>query len=326
MNNFEFAMPEKISEVFQYLNFKGSRIKAGGLDLLDLMKEGIISPSRLVNIRNLPQLKFINESEEGLSIGPAVTLSELANSAKIAESYRALAQAAHAIATPQLRNAATIAGNLCQRPRCWYFRKEEFPCLRKGGETCFAHDGEHKYHAIMGNEGDCIIVHPSGTAVSLMALDATLKIVSRKSERSVPIEQFFVTPEQDIQHENILRSDELIAEIAIPATNCSSFYYKQKERQTADWPLAEVAVALELTASKCTKAKVILGSAAPVPWRSTPAEQVLVGHAVTKELARKAADAAMSAAMPLEQSVYKVHIFKAVITRTICWAAGIEPM
>ncbi|MFQ5676494.1 MAG: FAD binding domain-containing protein, partial [bacterium] len=195
MNKFEYALPKKLDDAFAFNEGVASRFKAGGVDLLDLMKEGIIAPQRLININGLDELKFIkSDPDGGVRIGPNTTLAELAENESLRRHYRALAQSAESAATPQIRNVATLGGNLCQRPRCWYFRSKDFNCLRKGGETCFADEGENKYHAILGNQDGCVIVHPSATAVALMALNGKLRIASQKAERYIPIEDFFVAP------------------------------------------------------------------------------------------------------------------------------------
>lgn len=329
MNKFEYAVPLKIDEVFTFLKEPGSQIKAGGIDILDLMKEGLSQPQRLVNIHLLKELNFIkDDSWRGILIGPNVTLDELAVHEKLQGQFKALSQAALGAATPQIRNSATLGGNLCQRPRCWYFRSADFDCSRKGGKTCYAFDGENQYHAIFGNDEGCVIVHPSGTAVALMALDARLKIVSEKSEREIPISEFFVMPSKSMSNENILRPDELITEIIVPplSPGWTSYYYKQKEKQSFDNAIAEIAVVMHLDERKCTDARIVLGAAAPVPWRIQKTEAILKGNTITKELAQKAAEATMKDANPLSKNEYKVQVFKTVIARTICWAAGIDPL
>ncbi len=330
MNNFEFAIPTSIAEVFQYLNSEAAIIKAGGVDIIDLMKEELLAPKRLVNICSLPELLIIKEdAKRGLLLGPNVILADLASNQLVFNSYRALAQAAADVATPQIRNMATLGGNLCQRPRCWYFRNIQFPCSRKGGNTCYSLDGENQYHAIFGNSDGCAIVHPSGTAVALLALDARLQIENSKDlRRAVNIENFFITPAQDITRENILKQGELITEINIPLEmkKYKSYYFKQKEKQAFDWSIAEVAVALQLSGKRCQNARIVLGSAAPVPWRVKSAEDILKETTINKTSARQASEIAMQGAEPLELNRYKIQVFKAVIYRTICWTAGIDPL
>jgi xanthine dehydrogenase YagS FAD-binding subunit len=328
MRNFEYALPDKIKDAFEYLDEQGTQLKGGGIDLLDLLKEDLITPKRLVNLSRINELRKIKfESERGLIIGSGITLADLAKENKLEDSFKALAQAAGEAATPQIRNSATLGGNLCQRPRCWYFRSKDFFCSRKNGDTCFALDGENQYHAIFGNDDGCAIVHPSATAVALMALNARLKIVSQNDEKEIGTEEFFITPDEDITRENILQSNEIITEIIIPneMKQYKSFYIKQKEKQAFDWPIADVAVALKIEGNICNDARIVLGSAAPVPLRVKDAESVLVGSAITKELVRKAADKALERATPLSENGYKVKVFKAVIYRTICKAVGLDP-
>lgn len=328
MNKFEFAIPQKLDDAFSFLKTKNAFVKAGGIDLLDLMKEGITTPQRLVNIRDLEELKFIKPDNAGaLRMGPTVTLAELASHPVIQEKYRALAQAAGEAATPQVRNSATLAGNLCQRPHCWYFRSADFDCLRKGGDTCFAVDGENQYHAIFGNEDGCVIVHPSAVAVALSALQASLKITNGKHTREISMDEFFVRPAQDITKENNLQADEIITEIILPPITggVKSFYFKQKEKQAFDWPIADVAAVLTVKQGTCRDARIVLGAAAPVPWRIQKAEEVLKNKTITVKLAKEAARAALNDATPLSGNAYKVTVFKTMIYRTICWAAEIDP-
>jgi xanthine dehydrogenase YagS FAD-binding subunit len=329
MNNFEYAIPESVDKALEYLEAKNARLKAGGIDLLDQMKEGLISPKRLVNIREMVDLKFIKKAENGdIHIGPGMTLTELAESKELSGGFQLLAQAAGAVASPQVRNAATIGGNICQRPRCWYFRSADFHCARKGGDTCFALDGENQYHAILGNSDGCAIVHPSGSAVALSALDARIVINKGDSEKTVKIADFFISPAEDIERENILKSNELITAIIIPAMmkNYMSYYIKHKEKHTFDWPLADVAVCLQVEGGICKDARIILGAAAPVPWRSTEAEDELINNRLSKDSARKAAEMAIAKAEPLSLNAYKVPIFKTIVYRTICRAIGIDPI
>ncbi|RMF69889.1 MAG: xanthine dehydrogenase family protein subunit M [Calditrichaeota bacterium] len=328
MKPFEYAIPETLQETFDFLAAPQSELKAGGIDLIDLMKEGLAQPRRLVNIRGLQELHFVKgDAATGLRLGPNLTLAEVAGHAALRESYRALAQAADAAATPQIRHVATLGGNLCQRPRCWYFRSSAFPCARKGGDQCYAVDGENQYHAIFGNDSGCVIVHPSATAVALMALGARLKIASAKAERELAIDAFFVSPETDITRENVLKPEEVITEVMLPpaARGFTSFYFKQKEKQAFDWPIAEVAVALTLAGGVCKDAKVVLGAAAPIPWRVPRAEALLKNQPISVKLAKQAAQEALKDANPLSENAYKVPVFKAAIYRTICRAAGIDP-
>jgi xanthine dehydrogenase YagS FAD-binding subunit len=321
MNAFEWAEARSVDEVFT-LTVKGSVIKAGGVDLVDMMKEGITAPTRVINIRNIAGLDQIKEEGGVVKIGPLVTLSALSESPVIKGKLPALAQAAGDAATPQIRNMATVGGNLLQRPRCWYFRSNMFPCRKKGGEKCYAQEGENQYHAIYNN-GLCAIVHPSAVATPLIAMGATLEITSGKGKREISVEEFIVPPMVNLKAENTLGPDELITEIRIPApaAGTKTFYTKQGEKESFDWPIAEVAAVLQMDGTTCKKASVVLGAAAPTPLRSTQAESALRGQAVTPELARKAALAALKSATPMSQNGYKLKVFEAVIARTILGAA-----
>jgi xanthine dehydrogenase YagS FAD-binding subunit len=321
MNAFEWADARSMDEVFT-LTIKGSAIKAGGVDLVDLMKEGIATPTRVINIRNLPGLDKVTWDVGGARIGPLVTLAALSEDKILNEKYPALAQAAGHAATPQIRNMATIGGNLLQRPRCWYFRSNMFPCRKKGGEKCFAQEGENQYHAIYNN-GLCAIVHPSALATPLIAMGAKVEITSSKGKREVLLEEFIVPPMVNLKAENTLGADELITDIRIPALApaTKSCYVKQGEKETFDWPIAEVAAVLEMDGNTCRKASIVLGAAAPIPHRAPEAEAALKGQAVTAEVARKAAQAALKSATPMSQNGYKLKVFEAIIVRAILGAA-----
>jgi len=298
--------------------------KAGGVDLLDLMKDGILAPTKLVSLRALPGLDQIKEDAKvGLRIGPLVTLAQLDTHPIVRKNYRAVADAAGHSATPQIRNAATIGGNLLQRPRCWYFRNEQFVCLKKGGDVCFAHEGEHQYHAIFDNAA-CMIVHPSTAATALVAFGARLELTGPKGAREVALEEFLVSSAKEAARENSLQANELITEIRLPAVSAEtrSAHIKQGEKESFDWPIADVAVVLEQTGGRCTRASIVLGAAASVPLRAKEAEAVLTGKATNEETARAAAKAAVHGATPLEKNRYKVPIFEAVVRRAILLAAN----
>ena len=322
MNRFEWVNATTVDQALAGVT-DGSSFKAGGVDLVDLMKDGIASPTRLVNIRNISGLDKIGEDGEGLRIGPLATLTEIEQHPVIQKKYPALSQAASRVATPQIRNMATIGGNLVQRPRCWYFRSEDFHCRKKGGTHCFAQDGENDYHAIFDNRV-CAIIHPSGMAVPLVALDGRVEITTKKGKREVFLEQFFTSPVDNVRRENILEPGELITAILVPATSARMAYYKQGEKESFDWPIADVAVALTMQGSRCNKASIVLGGAAPYPYRAKAAEAKLNNSEITEDSARAAAEAAMANATPLANNAYKIPIFEAIIRRTILRAAGMN--
>ena len=321
---FEWSDARSIDDAVGQLRGKAV-VKAGGVDLMDRLKEGLDSPSRLVNIRTIPGLDYVREDTGGLRIGPLTTLATIAEHPAIRKRYVALADACLRAATPQIRNMATVGGNLLQRPRCWYFRSDQFHCLRKGGERCFAQDGENEYHAIFDNSV-CAIVHPSAAACALTALGARLEIRGKNGTREAPLDGFFLKPEQDVTREHSLKDDELLTEIRIPALAAGAWtaYTKIGQKESFDWPLAEVAVVLEQSGGTVKRASIVLGAAAPVPWRSLAAEKALAGKAVNDQSARAAAKAAVDGATPLSQNAYKVPIFEAVVRRTILAAAGQE--
>ncbi len=297
-----------------------SVIKSGGIDVMDLMKEGLITPEKVVNVANISGLDEIEYgAKSGLRIGANVKLSAIEKDANIKTNYLALHLSVAKAATPQLRNMSTIAGNLAQRTRCWYFRSIEHHCLRKGGDTCFAQNGENDYHAIMNN-GTCASVYASSVATALMAFDAILEIVSENgTKKAVPMEEFFVTPYEDIKKENALKAGDIIMAVILPPVNdkIKSYYIKQGARQSYDWALADVAVVVEMAGKRCKNAKVALGAASPVPIRSKEAEAILVDSGVSESSAKAAAEAAMEKATPLEKNAYKVPIFKTIVNRAI---------
>jgi xanthine dehydrogenase YagS FAD-binding subunit len=322
MNKFTFVECTTISETLDQMH-GGAVVKAGGIDLLDLMKDGIVSPSTLVNIRQVKELRGITVSDQGLTLGPLTTLSELAVHPVIREKYTALSDAAGHAATPQVRNMATVGGNIMQRQRCWYFRSAEFPCLRKGGDECYAQKGENQYHAIMDNQV-CAMVHPSSTAVPLTAFNAQVELTSKKGKRTVKLNEFYVKPEQSLTEETVVKPGELITGIFIPATasGTKSAYQKYGEKESFDWPLVDAGVVLVMDGSTCRNASIVLGVAAPTPIHAIAAEEALKGKTIDEALARAAGKAAMADASPLEKNGYKVQLFQTIIYRTILLASG----
>lgn len=315
MKSFEWTNASSIDEA-QSLHEKGSCIKAGGIDLLDLMKEHLIEPTRLVNIRNIKGLDKIEEKDGGLVIGPLATLAQIADHPVVKAKFTALAEACGHAATPQIRNMATIGGNLLQRPRCWYFRSESFHCRKKGGEICYAQAGENQYHAIFNNKL-CAIVHPSSAACALVALGATIMVKGEKQPQEVKLEDFFILPSDDLHRENKIADGELITEIRIAAPKGKSFYIKQGEKESFDWPIAEVAAVIEKDGETIKSASIVLGAAAPIPHRAKETEEALIGKKFDDATLMEAAKAAMKKATPLEMNQYKLDLFPVVIARTI---------
>lgn len=324
MNRFSFVDCTSVEDALGHLG-SGTEIKAGGIDILDRLKEGLDQPQKIVNIRNVHGLSGIDTSN-GLRIGPLVTLAELSQNGTVKQDYSAVAHAAGHAATPQIRNMATVGGNLLQRPRCWYFRHIEFPCRRKGGEICFAQDGENQYHAIFDNH-TCAIVAPSTVAVPLIALDAELELTSSEGKRTVALEKFYLTPEQNVTREHSLRPGELLTAILVPAParGTKSAYQKYAEKDSHDWPIADAAVVLQMDGNTVRKSSIVLGAAAPTPMRAAKAEALLNGNTLNETLARQAAKAAMESATPLAHNGYKVTLFETAIYRTVLFAGGMMP-
>jgi xanthine dehydrogenase YagS FAD-binding subunit len=318
MNSFEWVNASSVEEAIS-LTVKGAALKAGGVDLLDMMKEHLAEPRRLVNIRDIKDLDYIKDDPAGgAKIGPMVTIATLADDKTINARYPLLAEAALRIATPQIRNMATLGGNLLQRPRCWYFRNELTHCRKKGGEKCYAQEGENQYHAIFNN-GLCAIVHPSGAATALMAYGAKIEITGKDGKREVALEEFFQPPMVDLHRENTLNPGEVLTEIRIPApaAGSKSHYIKQGEKESFDWPLAEIACVIERDGETCKKASIVLGAAAPTPYRAAETEKMLAGKKIDEKTAREAARATLKNATPLALNGYKVQLFENLMTRAI---------
>lgn len=325
MDRFSFVDCTTVDDALGHLG-AGTEVKAGGIDILDRLKEALDRPDKLVNIRNISGLRGIQELPDRVRIGPLATLTEVSENETIKRNYTALAHATAHAATPQIRNVATIGGNLLQRPRCWYFRHAEFPCRRKGGETCFAQDGENQYHAIFDNH-ICAIVAPSSAAVPLIAFSAEIELTSKEGKRLVPLEKFYLTPEQNVTREHSLRPGELLTAVVIPATSggMKSAYQKYGEKDSHDWPIADAAVSLVMDGNTVRKASVVLGAAAPTPMRATSAEAALNGKVLNEQVAREAGKAAMQGATPLAHNAYKVDLFETAIYRTVLYAGGLMP-
>jgi len=334
MNKFSWYEAKSVEDALQQVNStvseqlyehsdKASVFKSGGVDVFDLVKEGLLKPQKIINIRNIPGLDKIGyDPKKGLSIGSNVTLAEIASNQDIKTHYLALHQAVNHAATPQLRNMSTLGGNIAQRNRCWYFRSADHDCFRKGGDRCFARHsetGENENHAIIDN-GSCVSIHASSIATALMAFNASVIIVNDEGEKKeVRMDDFFVTAGTDISMENVLQAKEIITEIILPAPskNTKSAYIKQVARESYDWSLGDVAVVLEVSGNTCRTASIVLGAAAPVPYRSIEAQQAIKKKTINNENALAAAEAAMSKARPLAKNGYKVPLFITTIKQAI---------
>ncbi|HUK65839.1 MAG TPA: FAD binding domain-containing protein [Anaeromyxobacteraceae bacterium] len=321
MASFEWLDPESVAEALKEIG-PSALPKAGGIDLMDRLKEGLEAPTRIVNLRRIRGLDHVRDTGAQMEIGALVTLAHLAADPVVRSRLPALAEAALRAATPNVRNVATVGGNLLQRPRCWYFRREAFPCLRKGGDTCFAQDGRNAYHAVFENDV-CAVVHPSDTAVALVAYGARAAVAGQDGTREVLLEELFVPTHEDVTREHRLGEDELLVALHVPAPgeHARSAYLKLGERDSADWPLASAAVVLEVAGDVCRRASVVLGAAAAVPWRAREAEAVLMGGRFDTGRVADAAAAAVKGATPLRENGYKVKLLE-VITRRALLAAG----
>ena len=295
----------------------------GGQDLLARMKDYVTQPDRIVNIKGALEAT-VTPVNGGLRIGAAMKMVDLAEHADVLRLYPALAAAAIEVGTPQIRNQATVGGNLNQRPRCWYFRNEEFVCFKKGGDRCFSPAGENQFHAILGG-GPSFIVHPSSLAVPSVAYGATFRLTGPKGERMVPASEYFTLPRQNVRTENVLAPDELLTHVILPAPgNVKSGHYEVRYKASHDWPIAFATVLITLSGATVRSATVVMGAVAPIPWRSREAEQALVGKTITEETAAAAAEAALKDARPMGQNAYKVDVAKTAVKRAILRAAGIR--
>jgi xanthine dehydrogenase YagS FAD-binding subunit len=295
----------------------------GGQDLLARMKDYVTQPDRIVNVKVALE-STVTQLNGGLRIGAAMRMVDVAEHAQIAQMYPAISAAAIEVGTPQIRNQATVGGNLNQRPRCWYYRNEEFVCFKKGGDQCFSPAGENQFHAILGG-GPSYIVHPSSLAVPSVAYNATFRLAGPKGERLVAAADYFTLPRQSLRMENVLAPDELLTHVILPAPGAvKSGHYEVRYKESHDWPIAFATVLLTFNGATVQSARVVMGAVAPIPWRSPAAEQALAGEPINEQTATAAADAALKDARPLSQNAYKVDVAKVAVKRAILRAAGIK--
>lgn len=295
---------------------KTAAVVGGGSEYLQLMKDHVVEPDYLINLKTIPGLDSIKEERGAFRIGALAKLADIETHPAIQEKLLILSSAAGEAASPQIRNAGTIAGNLCQRPFCWYFRSANFTCLRKGGQVCYTVTGDSRFHAILG-AGPSYIVHPSDTAPALVALGAQIKIVGPSGEKTIPLEKFFVLPSVDYKRENILTGGEIVTEIIVPAPKPGSkgFYYKVRERLAWDHAIVAVATIVESSGGVVRDARVVMGGVAPIPWRAGKAEEFLRGKAINEASAKRAGEIALEGAKPLKDNSYKIRIAQDLIQR-----------
>jgi len=333
MKAFEWANPATIDEAVKLLNDETAndideapRPIAGGQDLLTTMKDYSSQPSRVVNLKSIRGLNKLSLDAKGLTIGALITLTELEEHQPTRKNIPGLVEAAHSIATPQIRNLGTVAGNLCQRPRCWYFRLEEVTCLKKGGDTCYSFTGENKYNAILGG-GPSYIVHPSDLAPMLVALGARLNVTGPQGKREIPLDKFFTLPsEGNLRRENVLKNDEIITEIFVPTSplTARSTYLKFKERDSLDFAMSAVAVALQMNGKTVKDVRIVLGGVAPIPWRVPDAERFVIGKELTSDVLQEAGKIALSRAEPLQNNAYKIPLTQTLVRRALAKAGGVN--
>jgi xanthine dehydrogenase YagS FAD-binding subunit len=323
---FAFVEPTSLDEVIRLLaaGQGQARLIAGGSDLLGELKDEVVSYARLVSLVRIEELRHIREEGGGLRLGALVSVAQLEYDPRLQGPYRILAEAARSVATPEIRHQGTLGGNLCQRPRCLYYRHALTPCLKKGGADCPALESPYQaYLAIMGGRG-CYSVHASDLAPPLMALGAQVSIAGPSGVRTLPLEQFFAGPEQDIRRENVLAADEVLTAVTVPAARpgWQGTYLKARERTAGDFPIVSVAVGYALDAGLIRQARLVLGGVAPVPWRSPAGEAVLEGQQPSPALAARAAAAALASAQPLSHNAFKVEIGRASVERAIMAVAS----
>ena len=321
MRPFKYTSAGSLDEAVSLLGSDGNgavRPLAGGTDLLTLMKSDIVAPEQLIDIKRADGLTGgVQETADGVSLGALTTLAEIETHPLLRERYPALSEAAAAAATPQLRNMATIGGNLLQRPRCWYYRNPRFHCWLKGGDECQARDGENQRHAIF-NVSPCVATHPSDLATALVALDAAVRLRGPDGERSLPLTDFFTVPDDARRTENVLRPVELVLEITIPAANDRrSTYLKAMDRKAWAFALVGVAAALRVDDGRMRDARLVLGGVAPIPWRVREAELLLDDVEPTPELLTQVTETALRGAQPLARNAYKLSLAQTLIRRAL---------
>jgi xanthine dehydrogenase YagS FAD-binding subunit len=318
MRNFDYLQPTDPGQAAMALaNHAGSQPMAGGTDLLDLMKSGLAVPDQLVNLKALddPELRAIEERDGVLRVGALATLREIAESQLLSDRCAVLQQAAASAASPQLRNIGTLGGNLCQRPRCWYFRDADFNCLRKGGSSCFAVDGRNRFHSVIGG-GPCHIVHPSDTAVALLALDANVIVVGDGTRRDIPIAEFFVLPSDDVERETVLLQGEFVVGVEIPASRADlrSSYTKFRYRESWDFAVVSVALVLE---GPGKGGRIALGGVAPVPWLDERASSMLAGVDSSEAGLKRLGATLLEGAESLGENAYKLPLTRNLVKRAV---------
>lgn len=320
MRGFEYTPAAGLEEVVGLIGRGDGAVRplAGGTDLLPLLKADVVQAEHLVDLKRVPELDAgIVETADGIALGALTPLSAIETNAGLAQRYAALVEAVSLAATPQLRNMATLGGNLLQRPRCWYFRSASFPCWLKGGEVCYAREGENQLHAIF-DISPCVAVHPSDPPAALLAFDALVELRRGDESRSVALADFFFPPRDDARTENVLRPGELVVSVRLPrADGVRSTYRKAMNRKVWAFALVGVAAAVRVVDGRVEWARVVLNGVAPVPWRVEAAERELIGHALDDAAIARASEMAVAEAQPLSQNGYKLPLARGLIQQAL---------
>lgn len=321
MKEFKIAQPQTLNQATSLFSEKRDRyyLMAGGTDLLDEIKNKIIDPEVVVDLKSIPGLSSIKTDKKYVSIGAMTSVADLAENPIIKENFPGLVEAALSLASPQLRNVGTVGGNLCQRPRCWYYRDPDTSCRKKGGNRCFAQRGRNRYHAIFGG-GICYIVHPSDLAPALISLDAEITIIGPTGKKNIlKLEDFFALPQKNIRRENILEDGQVLSEIRIPLpkNGTKSAYFKFKERGTWDFAVVSAAISGIVSGGVFRDIKIVCGGVAPIPWRLKKAEDFIRGKKPTEEIIRQGTREALKDAKPLEENTYKMDLLEVVLYTVI---------
>ncbi|UCE40979.1 MAG: xanthine dehydrogenase family protein subunit M [Candidatus Aminicenantes bacterium] len=321
MKEFKIAQPKSLDQVTSLLSQKNTdyALMAGGTDLLDEIKNKIIAPEVVIDLKSVPDLSTIKMDKTHVSIDAMTCVADLAENPIIRENFPVLVEAALSLASPQLRNVGTVGGNLCQRPRCWYYRDPDTICRKKGGSRCFALRGRNRYHAIFGG-GMCYIVHPSDLAPALISLDAEITINGLEGKKNIlRLEDFFTLPQNNVRKENVLEARQVLSEIRIPLpkNGSKSTYYKFKERGTWDFAVVSAAISGVISGGVFRDIKIVCGGLAPIPWRLKKAEDFIKGKNLTEEVIKQGAKEALTDARPLEENTYKMGLVEAVLYTAI---------
>ena len=311
--DFAYVRPTNLDEALKHLADGTARVHAGGTDLLGCLHDGVFETPTVVSLSGIAALRGIEETPEGVTIGALTPVAEVAESPLLRERFTALAEAAAQVASPQLRHQGTLGGNVCQKPRCWYYRGD-FACLRKGGELCYAYAGENEFHAVAGG-GPCYIVHPSDTAPALVALGGIAHVAGPGGSRTVPLDQFFVLPEKDLKRETVLAPGEILTRLLLPkpAAGLRSTYRKVRARASFDFALVGAAFALQVQGDRIARARVVFSGIAPVPWPAPAVEGALAGRRLDHDTIARAAEAAVANLEPLEKNGYKVPLLRGLV-------------